>query len=1194
MIPRPASPSSFYAAGRFLTRGSALSRLTGIGRYPLSKQQQKTKPKPKKKSSMFGCLTTLLVPVLCVVAVLCWKKNEVACHFLRGELAKRFPEFRIDIGALRLESGGVAVSRLNVALPAQGGFSETPLFGAEEIRVEVPLSISALLQKKFTPRHILITRPTIAVNERTMAAMAALSKGGEPIEVPYVPVDIRGASVEVFLPTKGSDGQPHKMVYSGIDAVLIPPAEPGQAAAGTVPGQNPQTWNTAAQNTPPQQNAPQQSTLSRIANHRFGEDPLADGFAALSLIGDVLNQDSKSSSAARDAAPAAQPAPADPTRWQIRGTCENSLVKGVTFDGNAAPDFSAVTITGRVDALELGQRVLSPLVDLSAVKDKVQSFTGRTSFAFTIEWSAERGLNYKVDGNLFQGSMTTPLLSHPISDLYAHFRFDPTHAEIDRLTARSGPAVILAEFSGEGKPFAWQMRAQFEELPIDQSVLSLLPHGAGRERLGTLADLTFAGTAKINLALHGVDKTIARPTLSVSCKDLALSHQVFPFKPDPLSGNLQLDEAGRLRFLFKSEGETRRLRLSGEYPNIDDRQGIVRLDAERLPIDARLISSMNDDYRDVIESLRPGGYLSAVAELKQQGADPDELQIDIELDEASIAYDLFPMPVTGITGHITCENGDWRFDDLRGKSGAALFTAEGTAGVTGKMPRFSMRVHAERFPLGEEFTAALIDPQQRELVEKLHLRGAADADIQMTYIPEEDRLDLKADGTVRPDETLFKPEHFPYELTNLEGEIHYSDGLITIDNLRGENGITTVSAAVRAEIGEEGACTVRVAPFAIDQIQLDHSLQSAIPERLYPVFEELALSGSFNMTGAMQWHAAGAGAPIEFAWNSDLVLFRNGIECGKPITDISGKVAVCGYACGEDAALYGYLDLDSLFVGGVQASQVRGPVSFDGKDILLGAAVPLPREQDLFRRPLLRELTAAGTADVTGREGDVYTAVPRRPISASVFHGAATLSGSITPSPSQAYRMEFRLQDGNLDEAVRDLDEHAEILPGQVSLFANVQGEGKNWDTAKGSGGLAIKNASLYQLPLMLQILKSFSINESDSSGFNTAFVDYQIYGTKLKLDRVLLEGSSVTLFGDGYLTLEGDQPQIDLTLSSRFGQVRDQLPLVSDVLGSAGDQIAQIKVEGPLSDASIRRDSFPGIKKAVWSIFPGSGKKLK
>ena len=1131
-----------------------------------------------------GCLTTLLVPVLCVIAVLCWKKDEVACHFLRGELARRFPEFRIEIGAVRLESSGVSLSRLHVFLPAQGGFPETPLFGAEEIQVKVPLSISTILDKKLTPQHVLINHPTVMVNERTMAAVGALSKGGKPVEVPFVPVDIRGASLEVVLPTKGNDGQPHKMVYSGIDAALIPPSVDGtgRTVGHSTPPQSPPPQSTQTRNTPPQ------NGQGRNTNHRFGDDPVADGLAALSMIGDVLSQDKK-------AAPApAQAAPVDPTRWQIRGTCENGLVKGVTFDGNAAPDFSAVTVTGRVDALELGQRVLSPLVDLSGIKDKVQSFTGRTSFGFTIEWSAERGLNYKVDGNLFQGSLTTPLLSHPISDLYAHFRFDPTHAEIDRLTARSGPAVILAEFSGEGEPFVWRMRAQFEELPIDQTILTLLPDGAGRDRLGTLADLTFAGTAKISLALRGVDKTIARPTLSVTCKDLALSHQVFPFKPDPLSGNLQLDDAGRLRFLFKSEGETRRLCFSGEYPNIDERRGVVRLDADRLPIDARLIASMNDDFREVIEELHPGGYISAAAELKQHGADPDELHIDLQLDDASIAYDLFPMPVTGITGHLTCENGEWRFTDLRGKSGSALFSAEGSAVCTADTKRFSLLVHAERFPLGEEFADALVDPQQRELVEKLHLRGAADADIRLTYIPQEDRLDLKVDGAARPEETFLKPEHFPYELTNLKGEIHYSDGLLTIEKLRGENGLTAVAASIRAEIGKNGSYTVRVAPFTIDQIQVDHSLQSAVPSRVYSVFDELALSGSYNVSGAMQWHAASADAPIEFAWNSELVLFRNGIECGKPITDISGKVAVCGYACGEDAAVYGVLDIDSLFVGGVQASQVRGPVYFDGKDVLLGAAVPLPRELELFRRPLLRELTVAGTYDVGGREGDPYTAIPRRPISASVFHGSATLSGSITPSPSEAYKMEFRLQDGNLDEAVRDLDEHAEALPGQISLFANVQGEGKNWDTAKGSGGVAIKNASLYQVPLMIQILKSFSINESDSSGFNTAFVDYQIYGTRLKLDRVLLEGSSVTLFGDGYLDLKGGQPQIDLTLNSRFGQVRDQLPLVSDVLGTAGDQIAQIKVEGPLSDAEIRRDSFPGIKKAVWSIFPGTGKKPK
>ena len=130
------------------------------GETELSLSKQNPKEKPKKKSSPLGCLSTLLVPLLCVVAVLCWKKDEVACHVLRGQLAKRFPEFRFDIGAVRLESSGASVSRLNVFLPAQGGFPETPLFGAEEIRVEVPLSISTILEKKFVPRHVLISRPT--------------------------------------------------------------------------------------------------------------------------------------------------------------------------------------------------------------------------------------------------------------------------------------------------------------------------------------------------------------------------------------------------------------------------------------------------------------------------------------------------------------------------------------------------------------------------------------------------------------------------------------------------------------------------------------------------------------------------------------------------------------------------------------------------------------------------------------------------------------------------------------------------------------------------------------------------------------------------------------------------------------------------------------------------------------------------
>ena len=63
--------------------------------------------------------------------------------------------------------------------------------------------------------------------------------------------------------------------------------------------------------------------------------------------------------------------------------------------------------------------------------------------------------------------------------------------------------------------------------------------------------------------------------------------------------------------------------------------------------------------------------------------------------------------------------------------------------------------------------------------------------------------------------------------------------------------------------------------------------------------------------------------------------------------------------------------------------------------------------------------------------------------------------------------------------------------------------------------------------------------------------------------ERVFLEGFSITLFGDGYLDLNGGHPRIDPTLRLRFGQVRDHVPLVSDDLGTAGERI---RVEGSLS----------------------------
>ena len=55
-----------------------------------------------------------------------------------------------------------------------------------------------------------------------------------------------------------------------------------------------------------------------------------------------------------------------------------------------------------------------------------------------------------------------------------------------------------------------------------------------------------------------------------------------------------------------------------------------------------------------------------------------------------------------------------------------------------------------------------------------------------------------------------------------------------------------------------------------------------------------------------------------------------------------------------------------------------------------------------------------------------------------------------------------------------------------------------------------------------------------------------------------------------------GNQQLLDLTMNSRLGNKKNRIPVVSDLIGGAGDQIAQVRIEGPLHDPSVWQERFP------------------
>lgn len=1093
----------------------------------------------KKRHSRSRSVFFLLIPAIIFVFVLIHgKKEDIVRQVVKSELETRFPECRIQVSAVRtLESKGVLLYGLQVALPDADGIG-VPVLEADEVLIQTPLTLRAWLDGGVLPQRITVTRPVLRVSDKTIAAVRRvtesqnISAGGMA-----VPVDIRGGSAALTVPARKGNAHPLTVVYSGIDVSLTPPD-----------------------------------------TRRAGTAPSAEPVPHLSLLGE------------EPPAPRSEPK----SNWGVRGSCRNPYVKSIQFEGSLSPDLSDFSVAGTVDSLELDSFILTSFAEIPVLNETVESFQARSSFTFSAQRKAgSRKICYTAEGDLFQGNFTSSFLDHPVSDLFAHYRIDEKKTAVDRMTARCGPALALAEYSLDNESGVWDLKAQLEEFPVSEKILSRIP----AERLSgipvPLDGLAFSATAKINVGLHGERGKIGTPSVTFGCRDLTLSHPAIPFKPDPLSGTLKLENSGRLRFLFKSDGESRKLRLTGDYPNATESfRGTVRLDAGRIPIDSRLIDAVPETYRDIVLSLHPGGFLNAGVQLSRGADDQLDWRADLTLDECSMKYDLFPFPVTELTGRIVCENGEWDFSNLHGSGGIAELTGSGEAGTENGKDFFRLNVHASRFPLGEEFRTALIDPYQKELVQNLGLRGEADADVRIVYLADEDRLDLEIDASPDPEETSIHPDCFPYELSGLEGHVQYRDGVISIDDLHGRNGAMTFSASLESRFAADGTYSVRIAPFTIDQLLFDRNLQNAIPSDLFPLVDTLSPSGYFNLSGAMAWRMTSPDAPAEFAWDTELSLHRNSIECGKTISDICGRALLRGWTDGKASSVHGDLDIESLAISGVQVSRVHGPFYCDGSQVLIGSSVPAVSAMTLYRQRLLTDLMKSnGTAEPAGK-GRPLTA-GNNPVSGTLFHGTAVLSGTAAIKAPNPYRLEFSLQDANLEEIVRDMNDKAPRLSGDLSIFANVQGEGKNGETVKGSGGLALKDASLYQLPLMIQVLKSLSVNEPDRTAFDTSFVDFQIYGNRLKLDRVLLEGASVTLFGDGWLTLEGDEPKVDLTLSSRLGQVRNQFPLVSDVIGTAGDQIAQIKVEGPLSDASIRQENFPGIKKAVWSIFTDR-KKLR
>jgi hypothetical protein len=272
---------------------------------------------------------------------------------------------------------------------------------------------------------------------------------------------------------------------------------------------------------------------------------------------------------------------------------------------------------------------------------------------------------------------------------------------------------------------------------------------------------------------------------------------------------------------------------------------------------------------------------------------------------------------------------------------------------------------------------------------------------------------------------------------------------------------------------------------------------------------------------------------------------------------LSGKHDGLSYFC------RGELGLDSLTYRNFQFTQVYGPIWIDDRRILLGHWVEQAAE---------------------GAETPQPSASPdkRRSLTAQWFGGTVLGGGWIALGDSPRYELQAQLTDADLNKLAQESAPGSQHLQGKIHGTANLRGAGRSLANFGGSGHLTLREADIYELPVMISLLKILRVQRPDTNAFSSCDMDFRIEGNHIYLDPIVFSGDAISLEGNGETDL---QSNLGLTLRAMLGRAEERLPIVGDLLGGASEQMLLIRVNGTLQDPVVTKDAFPAVNQALQQL---------
>ncbi len=850
----------------------------------------------------------------------------------------------------------------------------------------------------------------------------------------------------------------------------------------------------------------------------------------------------------------------------VQGYLTGDQIQRVDVSGTVDRDSHACTLSGTVEGLAVSPELHAALPEqVSEPLDVLRGLRAHANLSFRVTSDgSQRVPHFEIDGNLVHGHLEDPLLPYPLTDMKAEIHCDNGGLRIRNLTTLQGQttwemAQLVRRGYDSDSPF--ELRAVGKQVHLDAAWGNLLPEPWRTDWKN------FDPEGDIDLDCTIVfDGQHWKPTLEAKAlSNVSFTCHKFPYRLERARGTMTLRD-NVLDVALVAHSGAQPVTLNGRFWNPGPQfTGSISIRGDKIQFDEKLFAALlKPKSRDALRSLNPRGTFNFDAHLKRDDPRIREMResLNISLNGCSINYDKFRYELNNLQGTLEMHDGQWRFPKLVGTHGTGVVTLSGNLSTSPAQDVLRVSIQGKNVPLQEELRNALPHASQQQLWDSLQPHGKIDINkAEVSYDSRTRKMTVDLRAFPRDDATSIgtsiEPVAFPYRMRLLDGSIHYHEGHVDLENIHAAHRNTVLHTGGSCDIFPDGGWELRLQGLTVDRMRLhgdDHELEAALPAALKRAVAELRPKSPLNLTGAVSFAKAGPTAPLHTNWNVNLFLHDGSLQVGPPLENIFGRVQLTGSSDGTRFSSRGELDLNSLTYKNFQFTQIIGPLWFDNNTVVLGDWGPQSRQAGQTNRHLTANLLGGALT------GDCHVQLGSLPH----YHLIATIS--------QADLAQF---------ARENLTSHQKL---DGKILANIDLHGRRRaDSLFGSGNLHLSEANVYELPVMVSLLKIIRAKPPDATAFTESDVAFDIRGEHILLKRINLNGDAINLTGQGAVKLDGQTNPINLQLHTMVG--RGNVPFLTGLLSEASQQIMSIEVTGTLDHPVTHTQAFPGANQALQQL---------